>query len=373
MRLFLAFLLFTAVFLSACSEQEPIKIGFIGSLSGRAAAVSQASRDGALFAVEEVNRSGGINGRQLELIAFDDQHQNDKVREGVNTLADSGAVAIIGPITSQMSVVAAPVADQREIVLVSPTTSTVELSDKKDYFFRTISSCDINARNLATYALQDLQVKRLAILQDLSNMAFTNPWREHFKKQATKLGGEVVAEMTYFSLRGDVTFSELANRIIQSNPDAILVLTNSIDAALFSQQVAKLDENIKLMGSDWSYSGDLFRYGGKSVEGFYFTTNLNMKDNSPAYTDFKAAYSKRFGVTPKFPSVLGYEATRVVVEGLRKAPDFKKLKAAVEELESIEGVQGTITINSFGDTLRPTHINKVQDGDFAFIKKLPSK
>lgn len=359
-----------AVTLVACGgEQEPIKVGFIGTLTGRTAEVSQAARDGAILAVEEANQAGGINGRKVDLIIYDDRHEHDKVTEGVNTLADSGAVAIIGPMTSQMSVTAVETANHRKIPLISPTTSTIELSGKKDYFFRTISACDINARNLATYARKELKVQRLAILQDLSNLAFTRPWQHCFKEQFLELGGEVVSEVNYMSLEQDFSFHELAEKTILSEPDSVLILANSIDSAIFSQQLSKQKEKIKLFGSDWAFAGDLIRYGGKTVEGFTFTTNLNLEGSSPAFTNFQERFIKRFGLEPKFPSTLAYEATSLLIKALRQNPNLKKLNSTLETIGSIEGLQDKISLNQYGDVIRPTYINKVKNGDFVFVKE----
>lgn len=365
---FLTYLLVTGI-IAGCGEQETIKVGFVGSLSGRAAAVSQASRDGVILAIEDTNQAGGINGRQLELITYDDQHDKDKITEGINFLADAGAVAIIGPITSQMTVAAVPVANQRKIPLISPTTSTDALSGTKDHFFRTISACRINARNLATYAREELNVQRLAILKDLSNSAFTTPWQDCFKEKFIELGGHVVSEVNYTSMNQDFSFHALAEEIIESEPDSILTLASSIDAAMFSQQVYKHRQDIQLLGSDWAFSGELIRYGGKTVEEFTFTTNVNLEDNSPRFKNFKERFIKRFGAEPKFPSTLAYEATSVLFEAIRQNPGAKNLSATLEKIGHIQGLQGTISLDHFGDIIRPTYINKVQDGGFVFIKE----
>jgi branched-chain amino acid transport system substrate-binding protein len=269
-----------------------------------------------------------------------------------------------------MSVAAVPVANQRKMPLISPTTSTVELTDIKDHFFRTISACDINARNLATYARQELKVERLSIVMDLSNIAFTSPWEHCFKEQFKELGGEIASEVSYISLRQDFSFNDLAEQAILSEPDSILILANSTDAALFSQQITKLQvDDIRLLGSDWSFSGDLIRYGGKSVEGFTFTTSLNLEDSSPEFKTFKDHFVERFGLEPKFPSTLAYEATSVLIKALRNTSDFNNLNLTLETIGSVQALQGTITLNKFGDTSRPTYINQVKNGDFVFIKE----
>ena len=84
-----------SLFVSSCSEPPPLKIGFIGGMTGRGTDLCVSARDGVQLAVETVNKQGGINGRQVELLIFDDQNDEAKAREGVNFLADSGVVAIV--------------------------------------------------------------------------------------------------------------------------------------------------------------------------------------------------------------------------------------------------------------------------------------
>jgi len=355
--------------LYACSEQPPIKIGFIGSISGRASELSQAARDGVILAIEKTNQSGGLLGRKVELVVFDDQHDKDQAREGMNALADAGVVGIIGAITSQMAIAAAPEANKRNIVLISPTASTLELEKIKDHFFRTISTCEANARRLAKYAREELGITKVAILKDLSNNAFTDPWQTCFADQFVLEHGEVVAQRTYNSLVQNVSFLDLAEQLLAAEPEAILILSNSIDAALFSQQVDKLGKNIQMLGSDWAFTGNLVQYGGRSVEGFISTTNLNMDSADPTFQAFKKSYTTRFGVPPKFPSVLAYEATQVLFAGLSKNPNPSELDKTLASIGPVKGLQGDLLLDSYGDIKRTTHINAVRDGAFVFISK----
>lgn len=371
MKFRLTAILICAALLVACSEQKPIKIGFIGSLSGRAAEVSQAARDGTVIAVEDFNNKGGLRGRKVELKIYDDHHQEEKVREGIETLSESGVRGIIGPITSQMAVVAVPLANKRKIVLISPTSSTMELNKKQDYFFRTIATCEKNARSLAVYASGTLGAKRLAILRDTSNDAFTMPWQHCFSEQTIALGNEVIARESYNSMESDFSFIALAKKLLSAEPDAILVLSNSVDAALFSQQIYKLSNTPPaLLGSDWSFAGDLVRYGGKSVEGFTFTTNLDMQSDDPDFNAFTKRFYARFGTQPRFPAVLAYEATQVLLQGLAKTSEGGDLKKSLEGLGEMKGLQGVIKLDQYGDIVRASHINEVKSGVFVSIKKM---
>jgi len=93
----------------ACIPSKPLRLGFIGGLSGPVADLGESGRDGALLAVEEINAAGGIGGRRVELHLIDDGQDEEQAAAAVETLAREGVELIIGPLTSAMGVAALPV------------------------------------------------------------------------------------------------------------------------------------------------------------------------------------------------------------------------------------------------------------------------
>lgn len=126
--------LFISLSLS-CSKPEPIKIGFIGALSGRAADLGIGGRNGVQMAIEEINLKGGVNGRPLELLMRDDQQNRNVALNQVHDLQKLGVKAIIGPMTSSIAVTIAPYINEAKLVTISPTATTPDLSGKKTTFF----------------------------------------------------------------------------------------------------------------------------------------------------------------------------------------------------------------------------------------------
>ncbi len=121
---------------SGCEEPKPVRIGFIGELTTRAAGLATSGRDGFLLAIEEVNARGGINGRQVEGLVVDARMHKETALHAIHKLADAQVSAIIGPMTSQTAVTIVPTINSLKIPLISPTASTNALSGIDDYFFR---------------------------------------------------------------------------------------------------------------------------------------------------------------------------------------------------------------------------------------------
>ena len=126
---------------------------------------------------------GGLGRRQVELVVFDISNSTEKAFKGVDVLTDSGAKAIIGPSTSEMAKAATPAANNRKTLLISPTASTIELAGIDDYFFRVYPTSASNARSLADYAATVANNQRVAILSNLANQAFVEPWQLSFAKR----------------------------------------------------------------------------------------------------------------------------------------------------------------------------------------------
>ena len=368
MRNFTLLSILITLLLCSCTEQEPIKVGFIGSLSGKSSELCLIARDGAQLAVEEVNAQGGLGGRQVELIVFDINNNTEKAIEGVNVLADSGVKAIIGPSTSEMAKAAAPAANNRKTVLISPTASTIELAGIDDYFFRVYPTSASNARTLADYAVTVANNQRVAILSNLANQAFVEPWQAAFAQRFKELGGEVTTTISFNSKDRKSSLLEFAQEIVATEPDGILILTNSIDAGLFSQQINKLRTGIDLYGSDWTFSGELVQYGGKSVEGFTFTTNIDMNNEAAAFKTFKSNFADRFDKEPNFPAVFSYEATQLLFDALRNNSNRLQLPETLKKLPRVKGLQANYKLDSFGDIERPPYLNQVKNGAFVTVQ-----
>ena len=350
-----------------CSEQKPIKIGFVGGLSGRVADLGIGGRDGALLAVEHWNQKGGVNGRAVQLLVRDDQQDSETARKIVKQLLSEGVVAIIGHMTSSMSVTTVPLINAAQIPMISPTTTTTALEGLDDYFFRVISSTTSYAHKNARYQFENLGRRRIAAVLDTSNRAYTESWINDFEKSFESLGGEVIIK-TEFRSSPEVDLATVARDALKSQPDGILILANSLDAALLCQQVRKLDPKVGLSTSEWAATERLVELGGRAVEGVLIAQFFDRGDQSSRYLIFKRAYIERYTREPGFPGVAGYDAVHATLSALATESN-NGLKQAILSLATFEGVQGVIKMNQFGDSVRGTYLTTIYNGKFEALEK----
>lgn len=184
--------------LAGCSNNEPIKIGFIGSITGKNADLGVAGRDATLLAAETVNAAGGINGRLVELIVKDDAQNPETTPKLVAELATLKVAAIVGPMGSAIAKAALPAATAAKLVMVSPTSSSNELTGKDDYFFRVMEPNLLFARHQAETCLK-LNIRRVAVIYDIQNKTYTVDIFQAFRDEFTRRGGVITTEVTYDS------------------------------------------------------------------------------------------------------------------------------------------------------------------------------
>ncbi len=356
-----------ALWLSACSEnKKPIKVGFSGCLTGKLSDLGIAGRNGALLAVEEINESGGIKGRPIELIVKDDKHDADTAIKVDKELIKEGVVAIIGHMTSTMSMAVVPTINKEKIVMISPTTSTNKLTGIDDYFFRVTTPSRKKTDHFADHAFHKMGIKTLAFLYDLSNKDYTEGWYRNFKTEFEKIGGDIIHTATFTSGQ-NIDYLNISQSVIKANPAAMLIVGGAMDTAMICQQLRKMDFNRPIMAAGWSYTNELIKHGGSAVEGIIFTDEFNNQSKNERYIEFKTKFKERFGKESGFAAISSYESIQLLINALRSADSFDDLKRHIQKQTMLEGVQGAIKMDHYGDGWRKFVRTIVENGKFVTV------
>jgi branched-chain amino acid transport system substrate-binding protein len=348
-------------------EREPIRIGFVGGISGRVADLGVGGRNGALLAIEERSAAGGVNGRPVQLIIRDDQQNPETARKVTRELVEQNVAAIIGPMTSSMALAIVPTINSARLVMVSPTVTTTELSGLDDYFLRVLPDTHTYAPKSARFHFEKSGLRRAALIYDTGNSSYTLSWLNGFREPFEKLGGRIVA-LKSFTSGENVAFSPIVRSILSQKPDLVVLVCSAVDAALLCQQIRKLDPRITISVSEWGSTERFIELGGVAVEGVYFAQFLDHGNRSPRYRQFLTAYRARFGQDPGYPGLAGYDAANVVLDGLAGQNKGTSLKSAILAIGSFQGVQREIVLNRFGDTESTTFITVVKNGHFVTLE-----
>jgi len=347
-----------------CEKKEnPIKVGFVGCLTGRLSDLGTGGRNGAILAVEEINGRGGINGRPIELITKDDRQDPEVALKVDRELVDNGVVAIIGHMTSTMSMLAVPFANKQKVLMISPTTSTDKLKGIDDYFVRVMPPNMAETDHLARHASTVMGLKKMIGIRDVSNRTYVEGFLNNFRSEFESLGGKIIY-VEDFTSGEDVDFIKLADSLIKPEPDGILVMAGALDTAMICQRIRKAGSEVSILSSGWAMTADLIHDGGPTVEGVVFSQLFNRESRQKTYLEFRKRFEERFGEAPNFAAAHGYEAALALFKALSKNADPQKLKATMLQQGIFEGVQGDFKVDKYGDPQRKRFLITVKNGQF---------
>lgn len=357
-----------ATAITACSKKEPVRLGFVGALTGRGADLGIAGRNGAMLAIEQRNAAGGINGHQIELLPRDDGQNADTAKRVVAELIEQQVTAIIGPMTSNVAMATVPLVDASRTIMISPTVTTNDLSGKDDNFFRVVSANSEYATNNARFQIKKLGHRRAAAIYDLSNKAFTENWLNDFRARYETLGGRMVLAKPFVS-GNEPAFHEMVKDLLAAKPDVIVIIANAVDAALICQQVRKLDQRVAFTMVGWAATERLLELGGSAVEGAHVDQYFNRDDTSTQFTTFIQGYRKRFSMEPGFAAITAYDAANVLLDALARKGPKQTLREAIQAAPTYEGLQQRIVFDRNGDSHRNTYISTVRNGKFVIVEQ----
>ena len=347
---------------------RPVEIGFVAGLSGKFADLGIDCRRGVEIAVSRTNRTGGIHGHPVRLIALDDAQDEGKAREAIQTLLARRLPAIIGHSTSNMTMATLPLVNASSTLLVSPTTSTPLLKDIDDNLVRSCAISTDAANLMVRYLREKKQVSSVGIIYDLANRAYTEMWYKAFRESFLKRGGRLVEPLTFTS-GTDMKMLPLVEQMRQKPIDTLVIVANSVDAAMLCQQVRKSGWQIPLALADWAATEQLINLGGNAVEGAVISQFFNRKSTAPAFLEFKREFETAYKSEPGFGALHAYNAAMMVIRSLAEQHQDETLKQTILRISKFPGLQDDIVINRFGDSNHPTYMGIIENGTFRIFEE----
>lgn len=357
--------------LASCARPETIKIGFAASLTGITSELGVSGRNGAQLAVDQINRSGGIKGQQLELIIKDDKNSPAAAVKVDQELIAAGAVAIVGHFTSNTNVAVMPTINQQKMILISPTVSTETLNGQDDYFFRVIGSNRLQAEVLADAASHLEKISTAAVIYDQKNAAYTEQIHHGFQKTFTEKGGKVIMVRAFFSGSGE-DFEKIAQDVVASGAEGVLISASGADTALICQQIRKISSRMIIFSGMWGMTRDLITNGGPAVEGVYLAGIYDQNSEETSFRLFRQSYLAAYGEEACFSAQLAYETVQILAQALAQSKDLQpqSIKSALTAVGEFSGLgDGMIPIDQFGDAQRDYHLFKVENQSFLRVKR----
>ena len=371
MRTTLWLVILLSCLLASCSadqgqEATEIVIGEYGSLTGTTATFGISTKNGIDMAIEEINRNGGLLGKQVRVIVEDDQGKPEEAQTVVTKLITSDqVVAVLGEVASSRSLAAAPVAQSNGIPMISPSSTNPKVTEIGDYIFRVCFIDPFQGLVMAKFATNTLMVKNAAILRDIKNdysVGLADVFIQNFKE----MGGTIVADESYSE--GDTDFSAQLTSLKAQNPEIIFVPGYYTEVGLIARQAKRLGINAPLLGGDGWDSPRLIEIGGEALNGSFFSNHYSQDDPSPQIQKFVADYKAKYNETPDALAGLGYDSAAVLFDAIKRANSLEgaKIRDALAQTKDFPGVTGKITIDAQRNAVKPAVVLEVKDGKLAY-------
>lgn len=378
-RAAIALALFAALVFMGCAGQksDTIKIGWLGPKTGDSALWGQAEFDTVTMLVDQYNANGGIDvgtrKYKLEVVGYDDKGDSTEAVNIAKRLTSQDKVsAIVGPQGSGEAIPIAPIANEAKVPVVAttatnPKVTVTESGAINSAMFRACFTDPYQGSVAATFAYDKLGKRKAAIFMTVDD-AYSAGLTQFFKESFTKLGGEVVAEVSFTS--GEKDFRAPLTKVKAANPDIIFMPNYYNDVAISAKQARELGINVVMLGGDGWPSENLISLAGNALEGCYFVNHLDFND--PSVADFKNAFKAKYNRNAELNSYMAHDALLMVVDAIQRAKSIKGVDI-IKALETtdIQGVTGHIKIGPNHDPVaKDAAIIKIVGKEMLFQEKI---
>ena len=363
---------------AAVAASDTIKVGVLAPLTGGVAEYGNAVNNGVVMFVEELNAKGGINGKQVELVIYDEEGDPVKAVTGYNYLMDQEVVAIIGDVTTAptVAVVAESQADGTPMITASATAKSVtcQLNDDGtvaavyDNMFRSCFIDPFQGSKMAAFAKEQMGAGTAAILYNTGS-DYSVGLTKAFEATAAEQGLEVVAVESYAD--GAVDFqSQLTNSAAKA-PDVLFVPDYYSVIALVAQQAQSAGVKATMLGADGWDSVLGVVTDAALLEGAYYCSGYSTEDTREEVQTFVANFKAKYDTDPDMFAAQGYDAAMIMAAAIEKA-EASGAKAGSDEYRQaiidalkatdMDCVTGHVTFNEYNNPEKTAAIINITGG-----------
>lgn len=350
------------------AAQEMIKIGFFAPLTGFAAADGASTKHSAEIAVEELNAAGGIKGKKVELVVYDDRHDSKEAVAIANKLIEKDqVVGVVSGSYSMPSRVTAPIFAKAGLPMVVSYAVHPDVTKAGPCVFRNGYLGQVEGWAAAESAVKLQKARKIAVLTVDND--FGRVTGAAFIERAKKLGAEIHSDQVY--KLGEKEFGPYLTKLQGQNIDLIFHTSYYNEGAQIVRKAKELGITAKQEATEGIDSAIFLQLAGPAAEGVTFTTNLNRDDPRPEVQSFLKKYQAKTGSPADMVGASAYDAVKILARGIEQAgTDAKGICATLTNLRDYPAITGKISRFVKGEVTKPVQIQIIRDGkvrSFAII------
>ncbi|PLC53201.1 ABC transporter substrate-binding protein [Pollutimonas nitritireducens] len=358
-----------AMMSSYAQAADPIKIGMVTESTGANAEAGVYQNNGAKMAVEEINKAGGVLGRQLELHIEDNGSTNPGSILALSKLTSRGDItALIGTVRSTQVQAMSPTVKKTGLPMMVGGTDVGLTHSGNPWIFRARPNDGYSAKVIASFGVDTLKLKKWAIVH--STDAFGNGGAKALTAALKEHGLEPITVQGFTSNSQDFTPIVLA--IKKSGADVVSTyIANSTDVGIFAKQLRQLGLNIAWVGSPSISTDTAMKLAQNALYGTYSIADYAV-GSSPQTQAYAERYKAAFNMEPDLYSSWAYDAVQILALGMKNANSTEPaaVQKAIRAIKDYKGVEGTYTYDENGDGLHGYNIVKNEDGKIKFVEHI---
>jgi len=364
--------LFLAVLISGCApkaqQREYITIGALLPLTGESSDEGLRALNGLQLAKKEINESGGILGKMLDVIVLNDRGDEEYVVRQYNALKERGVAAIIGSSYSNETMALARAAEKDGIPVISPTATNPAVTKGRPNVFRAVFIDDYQAEAMAYFAYHSLGARTAVVLKNMDENSYGHI-TEPFAKSYIAAGGQIAAVELYSS--GD-DFVGILRKYAANPPDLVYCPENYMPAANLVNAAYEAGlRNTYILGTD-AWDGLLaYVHQPEAMENAYYSAPFCFDDKDEVVAQFVRNYFSSFSQMPLTGSATAYICVYILAEAIKKAGNTESndLVSAIKSNE-LDMITGRIKFDENNNPRQNVYILQIKGGIYATYEKM---
>ncbi len=363
-------LLAISLFVFSCTKkvnENEILIGSYSSNTGATATFGVFQLRGTEMAIEEINAAGGINGKKIRHINYDNKSDADETLAVVNRLiSQDKVVAILGEATSGRSKIGAQVAQQHKVPMLSSSATNPDVTKVGNFIFRACFIDPFQGMVMAKFMTENLKLKKAAILRDIKN-DYSVGLSDIFADKLKAAGGEIITDISY--QEGDIDFKAQLTAIKAKNVEAIFVPGYYNEVALIAKQAKELGMTMPLLGGDGWSSPKLFEIAKEAINGNYFSNHYTTESKDPKTVNFVKTFKAKFNEDADVMAALAYDAVYLMAEAIKNSKEVtsENIRVELSKIKNFHGVTGEMSMDENRNAVKSAVVVQVQGTEYKFI------
>ncbi len=366
---------------TAAASGDTIKVGLLGPHTGDYAVYGLAVRNGAQLYFDQVNAAGGINGKLIETVVYDNKGDSTEAITAFTRMVDEGITALVGDVLTgnTIAVVGEAYPINMPMITASATAAAVTYDEESDTLFTNVfRTCFIDpfqGEKMAEYAAETLGAATAAVIYETGN-DYSVGLADAFTAKCAEMGVEVVSQEGYAT--GDVDFKSQLTNMLAKNPDVVFCPNYYQDVGMIITQAREIGLTVPFLGGD-GWNGVPEYASAEDLEGSFYCSAY-APGSTEAVQAFEAAYTEAYGAdTLNMFAATAYDAAMIMTAALTKAEEtgeqpgsdaYKQavIDAIVSEGASVVGItsEGGYTFDEYNNPIKDAVIMTITGGEAVF-------